>query len=403
MFVLQGCGLLNNANNEPNSGNPQTDEGISETNKNEPDPIEEEPVEEDPTINIRIAAVGDIMAHETQLISAYNTATDSYDFTSVFEDIRPIIEEADLAIGNFETTLAGPSKPYSGYPAFNAPDTLVDALVTTGFDTLITVNNHSLDTGLAGLKRTVQVIEDKELDAVGTFNEIPESRFVLKEVEGIKIAILAYTELINMDAGLSNEELNSALNLMDKNRILNDLEQVKSHNPDMIIAYMHWGNEYAKEANAAQLSYAELLTQEGIDIIFGSHPHVIQKAEMVSVGDKQSFVTYSLGNFISNQRRETLGEGFEPTEDGVIVTVDVEKNTDTNETTIQAIEMIPTWVYRAESDEENRYTFRILPTESAIEQGTYSEEVLNKLKASQAETKSRLQFDFQSMILNKKM
>ena len=130
---------------------------------------EKQDIVEETFIDIQISAVGDVMAHTNQLVAARNNPEGAYNFESVFDDVKPYIENADLALANLETTLAGESIEYSGYPLFNAPDALADALLYAGFDTIVTANNHSLDTRAEGLRRTAEVIEEKGMDAVGTY------------------------------------------------------------------------------------------------------------------------------------------------------------------------------------------------------------------------------------------
>jgi poly-gamma-glutamate capsule biosynthesis protein CapA/YwtB (metallophosphatase superfamily) len=384
-LTLLMSGVFSNNEDKGKDNNPISAEDNSES------------IEENIT-NIRIAAVGDIMAHDSQINSAYDEKTDSYDFKPFFEDVKPLILDADLAIGNLETTLRGSALPYSGYPMFNAPDEMVEALDYAGFDTLVTVNNHSLDTRAEGLKRTVETIREKGIDPVGTYDSKPDSRVLLKNVEGIKIALLAYTEHLNgMDASYSAEELNSMLNKMDKARIISDIEDAKALKPDIIIAYMHWGDEYDKNTNKVQASYAELLTREGVDIILGSHPHVIQRTEFMEVDGNKAFVAYSLGNFISNQRKESLGAGFEPTEDGVILNLDIQKNKSTGEVSIENVGLVPTWVYRnptgSTAEGQPKYNYRILPIESFLNDSKLPKEYINRMKKSYEETISRMNID----------
>lgn len=351
-------------------------------------------IPEETFIDIRISFVGDVMGHSTQIESAYDASTDTYDFTSVFEDVRPFIQEADLAIANLETTLAGERLPYRGYPLFNTPDAIIDALDYAGFDTIITTNNHSLDTRAEGLRRTVEVINDKGLDPVGTFESAPESRVLFKDVKGIKVAILAYTEHLNgLDAHYSNQQVDDMVNVISENRILTDVAEAQAGEPDLIITYMHWGPEYADEPNDFQRRYANLLNEAGVDIIIGSHPHVIQEAGFIEGNEQLSFVAYSLGNFISNQRVETLGEHRAPTEDGVILSLDVQKNEQTNETTIQHVDYTPTWVYRDMHEGDATYTYRILPITSALEQETFSDGFAERMRHSLQETSNRLSLD----------
>lgn len=393
-------GETSQSNEETPSDEETVSQGETEPQDPEDTPVGEEPDdEEDPEpeetfIDIRISATGDVMGHASQLESAYNATEDTYDFTSVFEDVKPVIEGSDLALVNLETTLAGPSRPYIGYPTFNTPDAIVDGLSYAGFDTIVTANNHSLDTRDEGLRRTVEVINEKGLDAVGTYSSAPDSRVLLKDVSGISVAILGYTENLNgLEAQYTDEELLAMVDIIDEEQIINDIEEAKALKPDLILSYMHWGVEYVEEPNAFQTYYAELLTREGVDIILGSHPHVIQRAEMLEVDGNESFVIYSMGNFVSNQRRESLGSGFEPTEDGVIVHFDIRKNELTEETTIEAIEFTPTWVYRSQENGESTYTYRILPVERYLENPELSEEFNNRARESYERTIRRLNFD----------
>lgn len=401
-FILIGATFLaitlaqeNNDSSTPDNDTQTSEETQpeepSETDGNDDDPEDIDEIPEETFIDIRISAVGDVMGHLTQVDSAYDPETDTHDFMSVFEDVAPFISEADLAIANLETTLAGSRLPYTGYPMFNTPDSIVDALKGAGFDTIVTTNNHSLDTGPDGLRRTVEVIEEKGLDPVGTYSSEPDSRVLIKDVEGIKVAILAYTEHLNgVDTGYSSEQVNAMVDIISEERIVSDIEEAKAAEPDLIISFMHWGAEYQREPNEFQTTYAELLTREGVDIIFGSHPHVIQEASFLEVDGNESVVVYSLGNFISNQRRETLGEERESTEDGVIFNIDVQKNEQTGETTIQNVDYTPTWVYRDMYEGDSQYTYRILPVESALESGEFSENIQDRLRRSLEETTTRL-------------
>ncbi|MDZ7834342.1 MAG: CapA family protein [Alkalibacterium sp.] len=177
-----------------NFGDDQTNE-TDETDETDETASDEEAEPEETFIDIRISAVGDVMAHTNQLIAARNNPEGTYDFNSVFDDIKPFIEEADLALANLETTLAGSAREYSGYPIFNAPDELADALKYAGFDTIVTANNHSLDTRAEGLRRTAEIVKEKGMDAVGTYDSAPEpdERFLIKDVQGIKVAVIGYT------------------------------------------------------------------------------------------------------------------------------------------------------------------------------------------------------------------
>lgn len=352
-----------------------------------------ETVPEETFTNIRIAAAGDIMFHETQLQSAYDEATQSYDFKSFFEDVQPILSAADLAIANFETTVAGPEIGFKGYPIFNSPDEVIDAIKFAGIDVLTTANNHSLDTGSTGLKRTVQTLREKGIDSVGTYDEESPSDVLIKDVKGIKIAILSYTESTNgLGAQYAVEELNQMINLMEEDKIIQDIQAAKALDADFIMTYMHWGDEYMEEPNDKQVKFAQMMAEEGVDLILGSHPHVIQKSAVIQTDDaRETFVVYSMGNFISNQRQETLGDERELTEDGIIIQIDIAKNEQTDETIIQNVEYIPTWVYRSQEDEQSKFTYRILPIEHFLINDEISEAYKNRMERSFDSTVSKME------------
>ncbi len=307
-----------------------------------------------PNVTINIKATGDIMFHPSQIDGAYDSSTKTYDFHNSFKAVTSIFQDADLAIANFEGTTAGNKVyAYQGYPLFNAPDETLDAIKDAGFDVLSTANNHSLDTRKAGVIRTIEQIKARGMDSVGTYAEKPESRVLIKEVKGIKLAFLSYTEMVNgLDSLLSPADLDSMINIINESKLIEDIAYAKEQNSDIIIAYLHWGNEYAREQTSNQEALADMMFREGVDIIFGSHPHVIQPSKTLDYEGKTKFVAFSMGNFISNQRVETL----EPygiseaqskyTEDGVIIDIDIEKNGETGETSIKNIEFIPLWVYK---------------------------------------------------------
>src|SRR5699024_10339936 len=295
---------------------------------------------------VLIAAIGDIMFHGDQLKSAYNSSDNSYDFKPMFADVKPLLTDPDMTIANFETTLAGASHGYSGFPLFNSPDEVADAILDSGVDILTTANNHSLDTNSDGVKRTVNVLREKGFQTVGTYAEEPSSRVLVHEVNDITFGILSYTESTNgLGDQYSPDELDAMINLMTKENIERDINDAKRLDVDFIISFMHWGEEYMSEPNDKQLEYAQFMAENGVDLILGSHPHVIQKTDTIKTEEHETFVIYSMGNFISNQRAETLGENFARTEDGIIIYFNIEKDHGLDETRITAVDFIPTWVY----------------------------------------------------------
>ena len=190
-YAVNGFG-----NNEQNPVNNSAEEpsGVNE-DVNVPEPSEPEV---EPTITVNIKAAGDIMFHPSQLDGAYNSSTNTYDFHNSFKAVKDILQSADLSIANFEGTTAGNEVyAYQGYPLFNAPDEVLDAIKDSGIDVLSTVNNHCLDTRKAGVIRTVQEISKRGMDPIGTYVQKPETRVLIKDVKGVKIAFLAYTEMVN--------------------------------------------------------------------------------------------------------------------------------------------------------------------------------------------------------------
>ncbi len=311
---------------------------------------------EEKTANISLLAVGDIMFHMPQLKSA-KTQEGSYDFVPVFNHVKKYIQESDISIANFETVTAGREKGYSGFPRFNSPKQSLLALSEVGFDILSTANNHSLDQGREGIISTLKNIEEYGLKSIGTYDKLG-SEPLIQEVQGIDLGFLSYTYGVNgLESLLSKDELSYMINLIDEEKIKMDIESLKDKDVDLIVIFIHWGHEYHKEPSEYQISLGNKMVEWGANIILGSHPHVIQKSEIIEYKGKENFIIYSMGNFLSNQRESTMGNPY--TEDGVMVKINIEKDFSNNNTLIKDIEYIPTWVHRY--TEDNRIKFEILP------------------------------------------
>ncbi|WP_143544315.1 CapA family protein [Salinicoccus kekensis] len=351
---------------------------------------------EEGSSEITISTVGDIMVHDEQYWGAYVEETDSYDFKPWFEHVKPYLEEADLAIGNFETTVAGEDRGYTGYPLFNTPDEIVEDVKYAGFDALVTSNNHSLDMGAQGVERTVQMLEEADLDVVGTYDGAPEERHVIREVDGIRVAMLAFTEMLNgMEGPYTDEEVYNMIDVISEENLTEAIDAAKADDPDIILTYMHWGPEYVEEPSDYQKEYAQFLADQGVDLIIGSHPHVIQRAEYLESadGESESFVVYSLGNFISNQRLETIGPDFEPNEDGVILNFDIEKDHESGETVVADVHYTPTWVYRHSDTNDTPFDYEILPVEDFQDDENLPADIRERLDRSLERTHSRLNLE----------
>ena len=242
--------------------------------------------------------VGDLIQHQAQIDGA-RTATGSYDYSLCFAYVKEEIQRADLAIANLEVTLGG--KPYTGYPAFSAPDEYLTAIRDAGFNVLVTANNHSLDRGKVGIERTIRLIDSLNIPHTGTYvnaEEREKQSPLILEKNGFRIALLNYTYDTN---GIPVTPPN-IVNYIDTVLIAKDIKASKALKSDAIIACMHWGIEYQSLPNKEQQFLADWLIKKGVNHVIGSHPHVVQPIEVRtdSVTQDKHLIAYSLGNYISN-------------------------------------------------------------------------------------------------------
>lgn len=250
---------------------------------------------------VTLVAVGDNLIHNT-LIDAGEQENGSRDYTSFYENIKSDISAADIAVINQETMLGGSSFAYAGYPCFNTPWEVGDAAINAGFDIFTCATNHSLDVGYAGIEQECKYFDSHpEVTHVGT-NDSEEdyNSVVYYEKNGIKFAILNYTYGTN---GISIPESKPwCVNMMDKEKITADVNAAKQ-NSDVVIVFPHWGTENSTSVSDYQREYIKLFSELGVDIVIGTHPHVLQPVEWVENEQtgKKMLVYYSLGNFISHQ------------------------------------------------------------------------------------------------------
>ena len=250
--------------------------------------------------------MGDFMQHGPQ-IKAAKDSIGNYNYDHYFEYTSSLINSVDFAIANLEVTLAG--KPYSGYPRFCAPDEYAIAIQNAGFDILTTSNNHSNDRGSDGLIRTINVLDSLNFTHLGTYKDSVERRGnspLIIEKKGIKVALLNYTYGTN---GLDTKYPN-IVNMIDEDVILQDIQTSKEKNVDKIIVIIHWGSEYLSFPDKYQKKWGEWLLSNGADIVIGGHPHWVQPAEYRRDSvNNEKLIVWSLGNIISNQRREHTDGG----------------------------------------------------------------------------------------------
>lgn len=323
--------------------------------------------------NVTISAIGDIMAHDDQLKAQFDKDTNTYSFDNNFKYVKPYISKSDLAIGNLETTLAGPKAKYSSFPKFNSPDELTDAIKNSGIDIVSTINNHTYDRGSDGVYRTLDVLNSKNIEHVGTKKNDTNENFLIKDIDGVKLGVTAfsYGQVYGSTTALNGLPVNyndlNNLNIFNSsyvdiafNEIKDTLDVMNNKETDLQTVILHWGDEYTRQPNKFQKELAKKLCDYGVDIIIGSHPHMVQPIEMINSdeNDNETLVIYSLGNFLSNQRNEILNKKY--TEDGVIVNIDIDKNLNTGETTISNVEYIPTWVNKY-NNKKGKLTYEIIP------------------------------------------
>lgn len=268
---------------------------------------------------------GDAMGHSPQFQWAFQPETKTYDYEPNFRYIRPYVEAADLAVVNVEVTYGG--EPYSGYPNFSTPDSYHDALLGAGFDVMLLANNHILDRGKRGLERTLSVIGD--VPSAGAYKDSLDraSRYpLIMDVRGLRVAIFNTTYGCNGYFPLAP----NMVNFNDTAEILRDLETIRDEKVDLKVICIHWGVEYELQAVEKQRAMAKWLAKR-FDLVIGGHPHVVENAEYVNGVP----VFYSLGNLISNQRREN-------TNGGILVRVDINPRTKA----IMHTEYLPCYVHK---------------------------------------------------------
>ena len=299
---------------------------------------------------ITINLVGDLMCHLPQTNNA-KLKDGTYDFKPSFEYIKEYLQDADLTIGNLETTFAGTGQPYAGYPAFNSPDAYCEAIKDAGFDFLVTANNHSMDTREEGLLRTIDVIKKNKMGYAGTYlNQRDHDSIRILNIKGIKLGILNYTYGTN--GAYPKSEHKYMLNVIDSAGITDAVKEAKRLGSDIVLVFYHMGVENVTEPTQSQKDAVRFALDAGAALVIGAHPHMIGPTQIVyskAINDT-AFVAYSLGNFLSNQY-------WRYTDAGVILKLTVKKNITKNITSYKRADYIPTWVYRGDGAKKMHILF----------------------------------------------
>lgn len=330
---------------------------------------------------IHMSVVGDIMCHSTNFKDAYSETTKTYDFMHMFENVKEYLSNADITVGNLETTFSGSKRVYSGYPTFNTPEILGKNLKDLGVDVLATANNHCMDKGYTGLVSTLDYLDEYGISHMGTYRSKEEqNKILVKDINGIKIAFLAFTYGTN---GITiPKDKTYSVNLINKDLIKEQINLAQKENVDLICVNMHWGLEYKLRQNSTQEELADFLFKNGVDIILGSHPHVLEPMEKRTIeledgNTKDGFVIYSLGNFVS-------GQIYENTKSTVILDIQVTKNSE-DKITIDSIKYTPVYLNDRGKNSKSRSRYQLIDIEKEIQEydsgkSTISKELYNVLK-----------------------
>lgn len=345
---------------------------------------------------VNIVAVGNILVHYDQITAAYNNETYEYEFDENFKYIRKYIEEADLAYCTIEGSYGGKDLGYSGYPRFNNPESMLSALKNTGFDVVNAANDNILDSLDKGYFNTINNLKQIGLKYTGIKENKSNKTYVIEKIQGIKVGFTSYT-FDDYFKGFNENtlELINSYNYDDLDNSLLKIEQeikaMKEEGAKFIIVGMHWGDEYSTEINENQKYIAEKLNFYGVDVILGSHPNVIEPIETI-VNDKNNnstLVVYSMGNFISNQRQETMGNRL--CEDGIILNLEIEKRFN-GDVSLVSFGYIPTWTLKYK-DENGYVSYYILDSNTVLNYGNKEkipESISNSLESSVKSIKSIL-------------
>lgn len=316
-------------------------------------------IEIDSVATLRIAVVGDLMCHSPQFNYA-KVSKDSFDFNPVYRYIKQSLENADFTFGNLETVIGEKGSIYLGYPRFKSPKDYVTALANNGFDFLCFANNHTLDQSERGVLNTIQALNEKNIGYTGAFTSQSDRDSIrILNLKGINIALLAYSYGTNGSVIPKGKDY--LINLIDYNLIEKDIRSAKQSGAEIVLVNFHFGIEYQRFPSDYQKEVVEKTIEYGADLITASHPHVIQPIEFYKTNSAtldSAVVAYSLGNFISNQRKRY-------TDAGVILYLNLEKNLNTKRIVLKSVQYLPNWVFKGKTDFGNE--FIILPLSNDLD------------------------------------
>ncbi|CRK83290.1 CapA family protein [Neobacillus massiliamazoniensis] len=304
------------------------------------------------TEKVTIGAIGDILIHESVYKDAFNGS--KYNFDPMFGNVKGLLEKPDILTANQESIAGGTELGLSGYPSFNSPYEVLDALVHAGVDMVSTANNHSLDKGEKGIQSEIHYLDSIGLPYVGSFrNEQDQKTLRIIEKNGIKVAFLAYTFGTNGIKVPPGKDY--LVNIIHQDKMKEEIGRARNQ-ADVVVMSIHWGIEYQRLPNTDQKDLAQFLANQGVDIIFGSHPHVLEPMEWIKTNDgRKTLVVYSLGNFISGQTNDYKDIGG-------MATIDITKHVTAHG---DSIELSNPTFYPTIVSNQNLRNFRVVPLEKA--------------------------------------
>ncbi|KIL49828.1 CapA family protein [Jeotgalibacillus soli] len=318
------------------------------------------------TTTITIGAIGDVLLHDA--VYQYAATDTGFNFKPAFESVMPLLSSPDFMMANQESNPGGIELGLSSYPAFNSPHEIVTDLQYSGVDMVTAANNHIMDRGIDSAMAAMDFYDEIGMPYVGVYRDVEDRQnHRVKEINGIKLGVLAYTFSTNgIPIPFGFEE---SVALLEPERMVSEIRVLRD-NVDVVVVHLHWGNEYEQLPNQSQVELAERLSEEGVDIIFGHHPHVLQPIDEIERSDGgKTVVFYSLGNFYS-------GQNFPYTDIGGVATINIKKVTrgSRSEVSLSQPAIEPTQVIRGSQREYLIVPMKDSPA-SAIEGVSYEETI----------------------------
>ena len=317
----------------------QMSTSISETNQS---------ISESDSI-IKMSAVGDILCSEAMLQDAYDENTKTYDFSHMFNNVSGFIDDADIIMGTMETGVME-----GKYNDKNVPLEFARAVKNSGVNLVTISHNHSLDNGVNGLQETRENLEDIGFDVVGDKLETANA-VCIKEVKNTKIAFLTYTCFMDNKAQKTEEELN-CVNMYSEEQAKSDIEYAKENGAEYICVMIHWGDAISNTVSEEQKSIADFLVENGVNLIIGAHPSVVQPMEVRQNADGDNvFIAYSIGTYVS-----TLSAEEARTE--LVLNIELRKSGKDGKVYLNKVDYTP--IYMLDNGENAQDRFKLIDMKS---------------------------------------